>query len=134
MTECANVRILNNSEYVCSEICKDDSPHLVKKYSDEWKELVKESLVTDHTVADILGLNGTKCMKKFFKNYIMDEGTDEYIDQIHPPDNELHCMATVSCLLCRLLCLHALYCMRKDVHSTVEIFILNYYQPLILQL
>ena len=98
LTECANVRILNNSEYVCSEICKDDSPHLVKKYSDEWKELVKESLVTDRTVADSLGLNGTKCMKKFFKNYIMDEGTDEYIDQIHPPDYELHCMATVSCL------------------------------------
>ena len=98
LTQCSNIRLLHDSQYVSSERNKNDYPHLIRKYSDDWKELVKESLVTDNTVSDSLGLNGTRAMKKYYKNYIMDEGDDEYLNQKAKPQYEIDCIATLCCV------------------------------------
>ena len=52
LTCCSNVWILHKSNYVASEIEKLEYPHLIQKYSDEWTEMVKESVVIDQVIGD----------------------------------------------------------------------------------
>ena len=77
LTCCSNVRILHKSSYVASEIDKFEYPHLIQKYSDEWTEIVKESVVTDQVIGDSLGLNGTKNLNKYVVNILNGEGMNE---------------------------------------------------------
>ena len=98
LTHCSNVRLLHRAEYVCAEINKHEYPHLIHKYCDEWKELVKESLVTDLTIGSSIGLNGIKAMKKYFKYYVMDVGEDELLNQSHKIKAEKDGLATIACL------------------------------------
>ena len=58
-----NVRLLNDSQCVSAEIDKNEYTHLIQKYSEDWIEFMKQSLVTDNTISDALGLNGCKCLK-----------------------------------------------------------------------
>ena len=69
----ANVRLLHDSNYVSAEIDKNEYTHLMQKYSEDWTELMKQSLITDDTIGDALGINGSKCLKRHHKNFIMDE-------------------------------------------------------------
>ena len=77
LTCSSNVRILHKSNYVASEIDKFKYPHLIGKYSDEWIEMVKESVVTDQVIGDSLGLNGTKKLNKYVVNILNGEGMNE---------------------------------------------------------
>ena len=76
-----NVRLLNDSQYVSAEIDKNEYTHLIQKHSEDWIEFMKQSLVTDDTISDALGLNGCKCLKKHEKNFIMDDYDDEMFQQ-----------------------------------------------------
>ena len=62
-----NVRLLHDSHYVSAEIDKNEYTHLIQKYSEDSIELIKQSLVTDVTISDALGLNGCKSLKKHEK-------------------------------------------------------------------
>ena len=77
LTCCSNVRILHKSNYVASEIDKFEYPHLIGKYSDEWIEMVKESVLTDQVIGDSLGLKGTKKLNKYVVNILNGEGMNE---------------------------------------------------------
>ena len=71
------MRILHRSNYVASKIDKFEYPHLIQKYSDEWTEMVKESVVTDQVIGDSLGLSGTKNLNKYVVNILNGEGMNE---------------------------------------------------------
>ena len=45
--QCTNIRLLHCHSYVSTEIECDEYPHLFAKYSEEWRELVKECIVSD---------------------------------------------------------------------------------------
>ena len=62
------MRLLHDSHYVSAEIDKNEYTHSILKYSEEWMELIKQSFITDDTISDALGLNGSKCLKKHQKN------------------------------------------------------------------
>ena len=94
----ANVRLLHDSQYVSAEIDKNEYTHLIQKYSEEWIELIKQSLVTDDTISDALGLNGSKCLKKHQKNFIMDDYDDEMFQQKSKEEYEIDGISTISSL------------------------------------
>ena len=73
LTKYSNIRLLHKTEYVSSEIDRNEYPHLIKKYSDDWKELVKESIISDECICDSLGLNGTKKLNKYVKDFLKDD-------------------------------------------------------------
>ena len=68
-----NLHLLHSSAYVAGEIDRNDYPHLIKKYSDEWKEMVRESLITDECISDSLGLNGTVKLNQYIKTFLKEE-------------------------------------------------------------
>ena len=45
-TDESHVRLLHDADYIDQNIARNEHPHLIKKYSDQWKDLVKESLLT----------------------------------------------------------------------------------------
>ena len=96
LTRCSNVRILHKSNYVASELDKFEYPHLVQKYSDEWTEMVKESVVNDEVIGDSLGLNGTKKLNKYVVNILNEEGMYEYNVQSRKSNYEIDAIATVA--------------------------------------
>ena len=77
----ANIRLLHGSQYVSAEIDKNEYTHLIQKYSEDWIELIKQSLVTDDTISDAWGCNGFKSLKKLEKNFIMDDYDEEMFQQ-----------------------------------------------------
>ena len=92
------MRLLNDSQYVSAEIDKNEYTHLIQKYSEEWIELIKQSLVTDDTISDALGLNGCKCLKKHERNFIMDDYDDELFQQKSKDEYEIDGISTISSL------------------------------------
>ena len=63
MDQIQNLRLLHDADYMDKNINRNEHPHLIKKYSDQWKDLVKDSLLTEECVSSSLGMNGTKQMK-----------------------------------------------------------------------
>ena len=56
-------------------------------------------MVTDDTISDALGLNGSKCLKKHQKNFIMDDYDDEMFQQKSKEENEIDGISTILSLL-----------------------------------
>ena len=96
LTFCSNVRILHKSNYVASESDKFEYPHLIQKYSDEWNEIVKESVVNDEVIGDSLGLNGTKKLNKYVVNILNEEGMYEYNFPSGKSNYKIDAIATVA--------------------------------------
>ena len=94
----ANVRLLHDSQYVSAEIDKNEYTHLIQKYSEDWIELIKQSLVTDDTISDALGFNGCKSLKKHEKNFIMDDYDEEMFQQRGKEQYEIDGISTISAL------------------------------------
>ena len=98
LCKAANVRLLHDSQYVSEEIDKNEYTHLIQKYSEEWMELIKQSLITDGTISDALGINGSKSLKRHHKNFIMDDYDDEMFQQKSKEDYEIDRISTISSL------------------------------------
>ena len=96
--KCYNIRLLHESEYVCSELDKREFPHLIKKYSEEWNELMRESIVTDDSICDSLGLNGTNKLNKYANEYLKCENEGERFKKTQMSNGELDVIAMISCI------------------------------------
>ena len=62
------------------EIERDKYPHLFAKYSEEWRELVKECIVSDECISDCLGLSGSKKLNKYVKTFLHQESTYDFME------------------------------------------------------
>ena len=69
----SSLRLLHKSDYVAGEIDREEYPHLIRKYSDDWKDMVRESLITDECISDCLGLNGSIKLTNYINTYIKEE-------------------------------------------------------------
>ena len=96
LTFCSNVRILHKSNYVASELDKFEYPHLIQNYSDEWNEIVKESVMNDEVIGDSLGLNCTKKLNKYVVNILNEEGMYEYNFPSQKSKYEIDAITTVT--------------------------------------
>ena len=96
--KCYNIRLLHGSQYVCSELDKTEYPHLIKKYSEEWKELMRESIVTDDSICNSLGLNGTNKLNKYVNEYLKCENKGDRFDKTEMSNVELDVIATIACI------------------------------------
>ena len=99
LKKCGNLRLLHDSEYVCSEINMNEYPHLVRKYSDQWKEMLKESIIPYECIADSLGMNGTKKLNEYVKKHLKQEGDLSCNDLQHKTNYEVDGIATVANIL-----------------------------------
>ena len=95
--ELQNLRILFNSNYVSSNVNHLDYPHLIKKYSELWYDLVRESVVTSDSAYNSVGLNGVKLMKEHFGKFVKEEVPVGQRDKTEYCANELNGMATLCC-------------------------------------
>ena len=73
MLKISNLRLLYDSSYICENINALDSPHLMKRNSEHWQDLLNQSYVTDFTICHALGLKGFKLMRKHFKQFVKEE-------------------------------------------------------------
>ena len=73
MHRISNLRLLHDASYICDNINALDYPHLIKKNSDNWHDLLHQSYVTDTTICDALGLKGFNTMRKHFKQFVKEE-------------------------------------------------------------
>ena len=73
MRHISNLRLLHDASYICDNINALDYPHLIKKNSDNWHDLLHQSYVTDTTICDALGLKGFNTMRKHFKQFVKEE-------------------------------------------------------------
>ena len=94
-----NSRFLYDSAYVCKHINSREYPNLIKKYSDEWYELVKESYVTSDTVCSALGLNGVNAMKMHFKQFVKDEVTENFASKKCYSQSDINSLITMNCIV-----------------------------------
>ena len=99
ISQCRNLRLLHEPMYVLQSIDRNDFPHLIKKYSDEWIEMLKESLVTDDTLGDSLGLNGMQQMKRHYKQFIQDNYEEDYFSRVNYKQYEIDAMTTLCSIL-----------------------------------
>ena len=99
LQKCPNLRLLHDSDYVCSEIDMNEYPHLVRKYSDQWKEMLKESIIPYECIGDCLGMNGTRKLNEYVKKHLKQEGELSCNDLQHKTDYEVDGMATVANIL-----------------------------------
>ena len=89
-----------------SNVTFTEYPNLIKRYSDLWYELLRESVVSSDTAGNALGLNGINCSKMHFKQYVKDE---QFM--------ESHIQVTYS------------QCELKDEHHSVQHLLLHYCHP-----
>ena len=78
--KCTNIRLLHCTNYVCMEIERYEYPHLFAKYSEEWRELVKECIVSDECIADCLGISGLKKLNEYVKTFLNQDSTYDFMD------------------------------------------------------
>ena len=90
-----NGRFLYNSNYVSSNVTFTEYPNLIKRYSDMWYELVRESVVSSDTAYNALGLNGINSSKIHFKQYVKDEEFMESKTQVTYSQCELNGLASL---------------------------------------
>ena len=86
---------LYNSNYVSSNVTFTEYPNLIKRYSDMWYELVRESVVSSDTAYNALGLNGINSSKIHFKQYVKDEQFMESQTQVTYSQCELNGLASL---------------------------------------
>ena len=94
-----NSRFLYDSAYVCQHINSREYSNLIKKYCNEWYELVKESYVTSVTVCSALGLNGVNTMKMHFKQFVKDETTEDFASKKCYSQSNINSLITMNCLV-----------------------------------
>ena len=94
--KCANLRLLHDSDYVCSEIDMNEYPHLIKKYSAQWKEMLKECIIPYESIADCLGINDTRKLNEYVKNHLKEEGELSCFHIEHKSQYELDGIATIA--------------------------------------
>ena len=95
LNECINVKLLHSADYVTSHLDKEEYPHLIKKYSDDWNDFLRQSVITDTTVGDALGLNGNKALKSHHNKFILENFTREMFQNNYAPDYENDVIATL---------------------------------------
>ena len=94
-----NSRFLYDSAYVRKHINSREYPNLIKKYSNEWYKLVKESYVTSDRVFSALGLNGVNAMKMHFKQFVKDEATEEFASKKFYSQSDINSVITINCII-----------------------------------
>ena len=67
-----NLRCLHSANYVCSNIDPLEYPHLIKRHSDMWNDLICQSYFTDYNALDSIGFNGVKCMRQHYRKFILE--------------------------------------------------------------
>ena len=72
--EITNLHQLRTAEYVYSNLNPIEYPHLFKRYSYVWEDLIQQSVMCDYISCDSLGLSGLKAMRNYFKKFIKEEG------------------------------------------------------------
>ena len=65
-----NVRRLLSPEYVSRHIDIQESPHLIKQGSEQWKEFHKKSHITGSTAYNALGFRGFSKVKEHFNEFV----------------------------------------------------------------
>ena len=65
-----NVRRLLSPEYVSRHIDIQESPHLIKQGSEQWKEFRKKSHITKSTAYNALGFRGFSKVKEHFNEFV----------------------------------------------------------------
>ena len=90
-----NGRFLYDSNYVSSNVAFTEYPNLIKRYSDLWYELLRESVVSSETAFNALGLNGINPSKLHFKHFVKDEMFMESHTQVTYSQSELNGLASL---------------------------------------
>ena len=72
--EITNLQQLHDADYVYSNLNPMDHPHLFKRYSYVWQDLIQQSVMCDYISYDSIGLSGLKAMRNYFKKFIKQEG------------------------------------------------------------
>ena len=111
MDQIQNLRLLHNADYMDKNINRNEHPHLIKKYSDQWKDLVKESLLTEECVSSSFGMNGIKQIKYYFQKLVKEENVHEMFPKNKNDDfendaimyNYLHGNASHITIVCIIL-------------------------------
>ena len=99
MDQITNVRLLHDADYIDKNIDRNEHPHLMKKYSDQWKDLVKESLLTEQCVSSSLGMNGIKEMKYYFQKLVKEENVEEMFTKMKNDNFENDAICTIGCMV-----------------------------------
>ena len=99
MDQLENVRLLHDVDYTDKNINRNEHPHLIKKYSDQWKDLVKESLLTEQCVSSSLGMNGIKEMKYYLQKLVKEENIHEMFLKNKNDNFEDDAICTISCMV-----------------------------------
>ena len=95
LDKCINVKLLHSAEYVSSNLEKEEYPHLIKKYSDDWNDFLRQSVIADTTIGEALGINGNKALKSHHNNFILENFTRQMFTNKYPPDYENDVIATL---------------------------------------
>ena len=99
MDQRQNLRLLHDVDYMDKNINRNEHPHFMKKYSDQWKDLVKESLLTEECVSSSLGMNGIKQMKYYFQKLVKEENVHEMFQKNKNDDFENDAICTIICIV-----------------------------------
>ena len=94
--KCSNVRLLHCTNYVSTEVEKDEYPHLFVKYSEEWRELVKECIVSDECISDCLGLSGAKKLNEYVKTFLNQDSNYDFMEISSKSQYEVDGITTVA--------------------------------------
>ena len=92
-----NVRRLLSPEYVSRHIEIQESPHLIKQGSEQWKEFRKKSHITGSTAYNALGFRGFSKVKEHFNEFIYKRQPKPFPPDIqlwlqHGSDHEVVCL------------------------------------------
>ena len=99
MDQITNLKLLHDADYIDKNIDRNEHPHLIKKYSDHWKDFVKESLLTEQCVSSSLGMNGIKEMKYYFHKLVKEENVHEMFQKNKNDNFENDAISTITCLV-----------------------------------
>ena len=94
--QCTNIRLLHCPSYVSTKIECNEYPHLFAKYSEEWRELVKECNVSDECIADCLGISGSKKLNEYVKTFLNQDSTYDFMEISTKSQYEVDGIATLS--------------------------------------
>ena len=93
--EISNLRQLHVAEYIYSNINPIEYPHLFKRYSYVWEDLIQQSVMCDYNAYNSLGLGGLKAMRCYFKTFIKQEGSAWRLWETNYMESELDGICTL---------------------------------------
>ena len=93
--EITNLQQLHEADYVFSNLNPMDSPHLFKRYSYVWQDLIQQSVMADYIVHDSVGLSGVNAMRNYFRKFIKQEGCAYRLPEENYRQAEMDGIATV---------------------------------------